>query len=80
MTQTRKRFIAGAECPACHAHDTLLLKITGEQEEVSCVECGHTFSERGAKPPAAQQAPASAPTASGKSVESESIIGIFKPE
>lgn len=80
MTQTRKRFIAGAECPACNAQDTLMLTIKGEQEEVSCVQCGHTFSERGAKPPATEQAGASAPTGPSKSVQSDSIIGIFKPE
>lgn len=73
MTQARKRFIAGAECPACHAQDTLLLSIQGEQETVSCVKCGHEFSERGAKAPAA-------PAKAEPKVAPEGLIGIFKPE
>lgn len=72
MTQTRKRFIAGAECPACHAEDTLMLTIAGAEETVSCVQCGHEFSERGAAKPKTTE-PSSA-------VPQEGIIGIFKPE
>ena len=77
MTQARKRFIAGAECPACHAQDTLMLTIQGEQEQVSCVQCGHEFSERGAKAPAAPKADAEKPSST---VNQEGLIGIFKPE
>jgi len=73
MTQARKRFIAGAECPACHAQDTLMLTITGEQEQVHCVQCNHQFSERGAKAPATAKAEPSTPPQAG-------IIGLFKPE
>ncbi|SDB33816.1 hypothetical protein SAMN02927930_01301 [Pseudidiomarina indica] len=69
MTQTRKRFIAGAECPACHLEDTLMLTVTGEQEEVHCVQCGHQFSERGAKP-----------AATTTNSEQPGLIGIFKPD
>lgn len=72
MTQTRKRFIAGAECPACHAQDTLMLTIEGSDEKVSCVQCGHEFSERGAKKPE--------PETAKTSVSQEGLIGIFKPE
>lgn len=72
MTQTRKRFIAGAECPACHAQDTLMLTIDGNDEKVSCVQCGHEFSERGAKKPE--------PEAAKSAVPQEGLIGIFKPE
>lgn len=72
MTQTRKRFIAGAECPACHAQDTLMLTIVGDNETVSCVQCGHEFSERGAKKPEPEQPKAAA--------QSEGLIGLFKPE
>lgn len=71
MTQTRKRFIAGAECPACHAQDTLMLTVTGEQEQVHCVQCGHQFSERGAQP-------AASPTTT--TTEQPGLIGIFKPD
>ncbi len=65
MTRARKRFIAGAECPACHTMDTLMLTIEGEQETVSCVHCGHQFTEREQQP----EAPAD-----------KNIIGIFKPD
>ena len=71
MTQTRKRFIAGAECPACQAQDTLQLLIEGDKEQVSCVQCGHTFSERSEQTPAKTSAPAPA---------AEGLIGIFKPD
>ncbi|WP_392439660.1 YheV family putative zinc ribbon protein [Edwardsiella piscicida] len=63
----KKRFIAGARCPACHAMDTLALwqvnehEHEHEHEQVQCVRCGHRMT-----PPA----PAGAP---GR------IIGRFKP-
>ncbi|MGQ4276742.1 YheV family putative zinc ribbon protein [Pseudidiomarina sp. E22-M8] len=77
MARTRKRFIAGAECPACQAMDTLMLLITenkqGEQLElVECVACHHRFSEQDK-----QQQPATEPT---KVVKDDNVIGIFKPE
>ncbi|MEA3588326.1 YheV family putative metal-binding protein [Pseudidiomarina sp. 1APP75-27a] len=79
MARTRKRFIAGAECPACQASDTLMLLITetvsGEpDEQVECVSCHHRFTEQDKKP---QQEPA---TTSAKAVKDDNVIGIFKPE
>lgn len=79
MARTRKRFIAGAECPACQASDTLMLLITerasGElDEQVECVSCHHRFTEQDKKP---EKAPA---TARSKAVSDDNVIGIFKPE
>jgi uncharacterized metal-binding protein (TIGR02443 family) len=69
MSKPRKRFIAGASCPACKASDTLQLTIRGVDEQVVCVACGHHFEGRDGKP---TEATATAPA-------SDSIIGIFKP-
>lgn len=74
MARTRKRFIAGAECPACGAADTLQLTINvdGEgnvrEEQVQCVACQHTFSDK--EEPQQQQA----------SSTDDTLIGLFKPE
>ncbi|WP_411360794.1 YheV family putative zinc ribbon protein [Pseudidiomarina sp. YC-516-91] len=78
MDRTRKRFIAGAECPACHATDTLQLQITERSdgtldETVHCVACQHSFSEQDKQPKAAA-------TASDTVKQDKNIIGIFKPE
>jgi uncharacterized protein len=72
MSRARKRFIAGAECPACHTMDTLMLTIQGEQETVSCVQCGHEFTER--------EQPSVAPAESPAKPVDKNIIGIFKPD
>lgn len=77
MARIRKRFIAGAQCPACGAADTLQLLISendaGEQQEqVQCVSCQHRFSER---QPTAETQKAETPTP-----DDASIIGLFKPE
>jgi uncharacterized metal-binding protein (TIGR02443 family) len=69
MSKPRKRFIAGASCPACKATDTLQLTISDNSEQVVCVACGHHFEGRDGKPAEANDA---APTNSN-------IIGIFKP-
>ena len=73
MARTRKRFIAGAECPACGAADTLQLTISTDpegnvrEEQVQCVACQHTFSD---KEEPQQQA----------SSTDDTLIGLFKPE
>ncbi|CAB0150617.1 hypothetical protein PSI9734_01060 [Pseudidiomarina piscicola] len=80
MARTRKRFIAGAECPACQATDTLMLLVTekdsGElEEQVQCVACQHSFTEKD------KQSEAEAATsAATKAVHDDNVIGIFKPE
>ena len=37
---TRKRFIAGAKCPQCHAQDTVVL-LMNDLEQIECVACGY---------------------------------------
>lgn len=42
----RKKFIAGAHCPQCQAHDTLALVQESEQGKVSCVRCSFEMHEK----------------------------------
>lgn len=67
MTRERKRFIAGAECPKCHAFDTLMLFKEHQVEQVECVECKHRMSE-----PKAQGA--------GSARQFDQVIGVFNPD
>lgn len=73
MARTRKRFIAGAECPACGAADTLQLTISTDaegnvrEEQVQCVACQHTFKDK--EEPEQQT-----------SKQDDTLIGLFKPE
>ncbi|WP_198673658.1 YheV family putative zinc ribbon protein [Algibacillus agarilyticus] len=63
----KKRFIAGAVCPACSALDTLKLFLENNVEKVECVDCGYTKSQ----------------TESGvqeASKNADNVIGVFKPE
>lgn len=41
MGLSKKRFIAGAECPACKSLDTLYLLADELNGAFECVECGH---------------------------------------
>ncbi len=45
----RKRFIAGAKCPACQAQDSLAMWRENNVDVVECVECGYenARAERG---------------------------------
>lgn len=49
MTQTVKRFIAGAVCPACSTMDTIRMFEVDGVPHRDCVECGYadTLDERG---------------------------------
>lgn len=38
----KKRFIAGAKCPACGAPDRVMLMISSDDEWIECVDCDHT--------------------------------------
>ncbi|ACR70735.2 hypothetical protein DBV23_09520 [Edwardsiella ictaluri] len=40
----KKRFIAGACCPVCHAMDSLVLWQVNEHEQMQCVRCGHRIT------------------------------------
>lgn len=63
----KKRFIAGAVCPACQKQDALQWWEENHIEHVQCVECGHQE----------QKTPQ---TLEHSSRQDESMIGIFKPE
>lgn len=63
----RKRFIAGAKCPKCGALDTLKLYMENNVEKVECVKCGHQQSQADEK-------------VTQQTRNTESVIGVFKPE
>ena len=67
----KKRFIAGAVCPACHKQDTLRWWQENEIEMVECVACHHTD----------RRVPQSVTDSEQLSPEAkQQVIGIFKPE
>ena len=41
----RKRFIAGAKCPACQAQDSMAMWRENNIDIVECVKCGHQMRE-----------------------------------
>lgn len=63
----KKRFIAGATCPHCKATDTLMLFLENNVEKVECVSCG-------------QQMVQPEPQVAKAGRDSETLIGVFKPE
>ena len=63
----KKRFIAGAVCPKCQSMDTLMLYMENNIERVKCVACDFQKSQVDDK-------------VENKTGDSESVIGIFKPE
>lgn len=65
-TNTRKRFIAGAECPQCKALDTVALTLENAVETLTCVSCGFTQA----------QTPTQAKSATR---QFEQMIGVFDP-
>ena len=62
----KKRFIAGATCPKCHAMDTLMLYVENNVEKLKCVACDYQKSQVDEK-------------VENKTGDSENVIGIFKP-
>ncbi|CAM2989595.1 YheV family putative zinc ribbon protein [Vibrio rarus] len=64
--KTRKRFIAGAQCPECSTTDSLRWWEVNNIEWVECVSCD--FKE--------QRTPAVKPD----QLQEQEMIGIFKPE
>ncbi|TBL96068.1 YheV family putative zinc ribbon protein [Hafnia alvei] len=63
----KKRFIAGANCPACKAQDTLVVWRENNIEHAECVKCGHQLSQPEAD-------------VSDHVQHNNQMIGIFKPE
>lgn len=64
----RKRFIAGAICPACQALDSLVMWRENKVDFVECVKCKHQMSKSDENPPA------TADNARGR------VIAIFPPD
>ena len=67
MVATNKRFVAGAKCPKCEAMDSIMLYMEDGVEQLECVECG--YHERRDEIKVQSAVP-----------ESDSVIGVFKPE
>ena len=65
MNMTRKRFVAGAKCPKCHAQDSIVLFKENGVETVECVECDYREQQTDAKV---------------SSKASGQVIGVFKPD
>lgn len=66
-TRCKKRFIAGAVCPACGKMDTMMLYMEHGVEKVTCVECGDTQVQTEAEVARVTR-------------ETEQVIGVFRPE
>lgn len=41
LASVKKRFIAGAKCPACEQTDKLVLFLENDLETFECVACGY---------------------------------------
>ncbi len=65
--RTKRRFIAGAVCPKCQAHDTIMLFFENNVEKLECVECGYADAQ------AKEQV-------TNATRHQEQVIGVFKPE
>lgn len=66
-TRRKKRFIAGAVCPACGKMDTMMLYMEHGVEKVTCAECGDTQVQTQEQVDKATR-------------EAEQVIGVFRPE
>ncbi|PJG60563.1 YheV family putative zinc ribbon protein [Aeromonas cavernicola] len=66
-TRRKKRFIAGAVCPACGKVDNMMLYLEHGVEKVTCVACGDTQVQT-------QEAVDHAIR------QNEQVIGLFHPE
>ncbi|GIU48879.1 MULTISPECIES: YheV family putative zinc ribbon protein [Shewanella] len=65
MTKIKKRFVAGAKCPKCHAQDSIQLFKENGIETVECTDCDYREQQTEAKV---------AEKATGN------VIGVFKPD
>lgn len=66
-TLLKKRFIAGATCPACRSFDSLYLYFEHNVEKLACAKCDYQKSQVD-------------DTISNKTRDNENVIGIFKPD
>jgi len=67
VNKIKKRFVAGAKCPKCHALDTIMLYFENNVEKLQCVKCSYSESQADKKVAKATRT-------------NESVIGVFKPE
>lgn len=67
MMAVRKRFIAGAKCPACQTQDSLAMWRENNVDIVECVKCGHQMREADKE-------------AQEHVRKDEQVIGIFHPD
>lgn len=65
-TRRKKRFVAGAVCPACGKMDTMMLYLEHGVEKVTCIECGDTRGRPGDEVDKATR-------------DNEEVIGVFRP-
>lgn len=65
-SKIKKRFIAGAKCPACNTVDSLMLYREHNVEKIECVLCGHQQSQ------AEEQI--------NQASQGQGVIGVFKPD
>ena len=65
-TRRKKRFIAGAHCPACGKIDNMMLYLEHGVGKVTCVACGDTQVQT---PAQVEQ----------MTREAEQVIGVFRP-
>ncbi|WP_428772661.1 YheV family putative zinc ribbon protein [Vibrio sp.] len=65
--KAKKRFIAGARCPACQAEDTLRWWMENNIELVECVECDYQEQRKPKSVDSSEHA-------------EQQMIGIFKPD
>ncbi|WP_419737181.1 YheV family putative zinc ribbon protein [Pseudomonas sp. COR18] len=65
VTKTRKRFIAGAVCPACSEQDKLMMWSEDDVPHRECVACGYadTLNEQGLSVPRELSTRVNTPTA-----------------
>ena len=66
LSSTKKRFIAGAECPKCKTLDSIALTLENAVETLICVACDYTQT----------QTPTQAKSATR---QFEQMIGVFDP-
>ncbi len=67
--KAKKRFIAGAICPACSKEDTLRWWVDAHVEVIECVACGHTQ----------RRSPTQSKSSNQHTQPHPSVIGFFKP-
>lgn len=74
ISKNKRRFIAGASCPACKQKDKVVMYSSDEGAHFECVSCGHT--EMLGNEALAQQVQSHAPTSSGETQDEIAVVKI----